>query len=234
MEGADSRALVRTGTPSASPQGLHVAKGALLLQAVMDRRTTLYNRAVTHYHKAKLDRADLARELEAVKVEAAKVPQLESDLRAARAQCAESEEAGRSAAGKLKLAEQELTRLRLLEQNHLTELNSLRTAEKEKVDDLSRRLTEVEKQRLALQEEVTAKSTELLDGINPFIFFSAPHLLSYLLTPHRKSIYLYIICSLSLSECLMSSFYVSFNHRRKLDMQVTAGAASAAQPGQVV
>jgi hypothetical protein len=33
----------------------------------MDRRTTLYNRAVTHYHKAKLDRADLARELEAVK-----------------------------------------------------------------------------------------------------------------------------------------------------------------------
>ncbi|KAK1650083.1 hypothetical protein QYE76_067888 [Lolium multiflorum] len=229
-EGADSRALVRTGTSSASPQGLHVAKGALLLQvpsasdsslgsaatmeqawlradsyevtsregnpgqasvemffsslqanlkaraaeaaanvakveeagkAVMDRRTTLYNRAVTHYHKAKLDRADLARELEAVKVEAAKVPQLESDLRAARAQCAESEEAGRSAAGKLKLAEQELTRLRLLEKNHLAELDSLRTAEKEKVDDLSRRLTEVEKQRLALQEEVTAKSTEL-------------------------------------------------------------------------
>jgi hypothetical protein len=29
------------------------------------------------------------------------------------------------------------------------------------VEDLSRRLTEVEKQRLALQEEVTAKSTEL-------------------------------------------------------------------------
>ncbi|XP_071676777.1 uncharacterized protein [Lolium perenne] len=127
----------------------------------MDRRTTLYNRAVTHYHKAKLDRADLARELGTAKVEAAKVPRLESDLRAARAQCAESEEAGRSSAAKLKLAEQELTRLRLLEQNHLSELNSLRTAEKEKVDDLSRRLTEVEKQRLALQEEVTAKSTEL-------------------------------------------------------------------------
>jgi hypothetical protein len=149
----------------------------------------LYNKVVTSYHKAKIERAGLARELEAVKgklyasfdflscfffnlgwltflsgrlaVEAAKVPQLESDLRAARAQCAESEEAGRSAAGKLKLAEQELTRLRLLEQNHLTELNSLRTAEKEKVEDLSRRLTEVEKQRLALQEEVTAKSTEL-------------------------------------------------------------------------
>ncbi|XP_071679057.1 uncharacterized protein [Lolium perenne] len=128
---------------------------------VEERRTFLYNQVVTSYHKAKIERAGLARELEAVKVEAAKVPQLESDLRAARAQCAESEEAGRSAAGKLKLAEQELTRLRLLEQNHLTELNSLRTAEKAKVDDLSRRLTEVEKQRLALQEEVTAKSTEL-------------------------------------------------------------------------
>ncbi|KAK1626422.1 hypothetical protein QYE76_000737 [Lolium multiflorum] len=135
-----------------------VAKVEEASKAVMDRRTTLYNRAVTHYHKAK---PDLARELETAKVEAAKVPRLESDLLAARAQCAESEEAGRSSAAKLKLAEQELTRLRLLEQNHLSELNSLRTAEKEKVDDLSRRLTEVEKQRLALQEEVTAKSTEL-------------------------------------------------------------------------
>ncbi|KAK1609108.1 hypothetical protein QYE76_032781 [Lolium multiflorum] len=101
-------------------------------KAVADRRTNLYNRAVIHYHKAKLDRAGLARELEAVKVEAAKIPRLEADLRAARA-CAESEEAGRSAATKLK----------------------------EKVEDLSRRLTEVEKQRLALQEEVTTKSTEL-------------------------------------------------------------------------
>ncbi|KAK1613019.1 hypothetical protein QYE76_036692 [Lolium multiflorum] len=230
MEGADSRALVRTGAPSAPQQGLHVAKGALLLhvpsasdsslgsagtmeqawlradsyevtsregnpgqasvemffsslqanlkaraaeaaanlakveeasKAVADRRTNLYNRAVTHYHKAKLDRADLARELEAVKVEAAKVPGLEADLRAARAQWAESEEAGRSAAAKLNVAEQELTRLRRLEQNHLTELASLRTAEKEKVEDLSRRLTEVEKQRLALQEEVTTKTKEL-------------------------------------------------------------------------
>jgi hypothetical protein len=33
----------------------------------MDRRTTLYNRTVTHYHKAKLGRADLARELATVK-----------------------------------------------------------------------------------------------------------------------------------------------------------------------
>nr|XP_051221476.1 uncharacterized protein LOC127339697 [Lolium perenne] len=114
----------------AAEAAANVAKVEEAGKAVMDRRTTLYNRAVTHYHKAKLDRADLARELEAAKASSSR-------------------------------AEQELTRLRLLEQNHLAELNSLRTAEKEKVDDLSRRLTEVEKQRLVLQEEVTAKSTEL-------------------------------------------------------------------------
>ncbi|XP_071681669.1 uncharacterized protein [Lolium perenne] len=103
-------------------------------KTVEERRTLLYNQVVTSYHRAKIERAALARELEVVKgelyasfdlmsyflfnlgwliflsgrpaAEAAKVPQLESDLRAARAQCAESEEAGRSAAGKLKLAEQ--------------------------------------------------------------------------------------------------------------------------------
>ncbi|KAK1670020.1 hypothetical protein QYE76_058179 [Lolium multiflorum] len=128
---------------------------------VEERRTVLYNKVVTSYHKAKLERATLARELEAVKVEAARVPQLENDLRVVRAQCAESEEAGRAAAAKLKVADGELTRLRALEKNHLAELTSLRMAEKEKVEDLSRRLAEVEKQRLALQQEVTAKSTEL-------------------------------------------------------------------------
>ncbi|KAK1679975.1 hypothetical protein QYE76_040823 [Lolium multiflorum] len=81
-------------------------------KAVEERRTVLYNKVVTSYHKAKIERATLARELEAVKVEAAKVPRLEADLRAARAQCAESEEAGRSAAAKLKVADGELTRLR--------------------------------------------------------------------------------------------------------------------------
>ncbi|KAK1693250.1 hypothetical protein QYE76_009947 [Lolium multiflorum] len=183
-EGADSRALAwlradsyevtsREGNPGqasvemffsslqanlkarAAEAAANVAKVEEASKAVADRRTNLYNRAVTHYHKAKLDRADLARELEAVKAEAAKVPRLEADLRAARAQCAESEEAGRSAAAKLKVAELELTRLRRLEENHLKELALLRTAEKEKVEDLSRWLAEVEKQRLALQEEVT-------------------------------------------------------------------------------
>ncbi|KAK1599887.1 hypothetical protein QYE76_018722 [Lolium multiflorum] len=74
-------------------------------KAVDERRTALYNKVVTSYHKAKLERATLARELEAAKVEAARVPQLEKDLRVARAQCAESEEAGRAAAAKLKVAE---------------------------------------------------------------------------------------------------------------------------------
>ncbi|KAK1618390.1 hypothetical protein QYE76_023907 [Lolium multiflorum] len=110
-----------------------VAKVEEASKAVADRRTALYNRAVTHYHKAKLDRADLARELEAAKVEAAKVPQLESDLRAARDQCA----------------------------NHLKELAALKTDGEEKLAELSRRLDEVERQRLALQEEVSTKSTEL-------------------------------------------------------------------------
>jgi hypothetical protein len=52
-------------------------------------------------------------------VEAAKVPRLEADLRAARAQCAESEKVGQAAAAKLKVAEGELLRLRRLEANHL-------------------------------------------------------------------------------------------------------------------
>ncbi|KAK1619420.1 hypothetical protein QYE76_024937 [Lolium multiflorum] len=129
-------------------------------KAVDERRTALYNKVVTSYHKAKLERATLARELEAAKGKLL-VPQLEEDLRVARAQCAESEEAGRAAAAKLRVADGELRRLRALEKNHLAELTSLRTAEKEKVDDLSRRLDEVEKQRLALQQEVTDKSTEL-------------------------------------------------------------------------
>ncbi|KAK1643989.1 hypothetical protein QYE76_061794 [Lolium multiflorum] len=110
------------------------------------------------------DFADDARNLSFVaspRVMDIKVPQLEADLRAARAQCAESEEAGRSAAATLKVADGELARLRRLEENHLKELALLRMAEKEKVEELSKRLTEVEKQRLALQEEVTTKTTEL-------------------------------------------------------------------------
>ncbi|KAK1618034.1 hypothetical protein QYE76_023551 [Lolium multiflorum] len=130
-------------------------------KAVDERRTVLYNKVVTSYHRAKIERAALARELEVVKAEAARVPQLENDLRIARAQCAESEEAGRAAAAKLKVADGELTRLRKLEANHLKELATLRKAEADKVEDLSKRLERVEQQRLELQQEVTSKSEEL-------------------------------------------------------------------------
>ncbi|KAK1687022.1 hypothetical protein QYE76_047870 [Lolium multiflorum] len=149
--GADSRQPQGRASGSAA----NVAKVEEASKAVADRRTNLYNRAVTHYHKA-MDRPTWL----AVEAPPAKVPRLEADLRAARAQCAESEEAGRSAAAKLKVAELELTRLRRLEENHLKELDLLKTTEREKVEDLSRRLTKVEKQRLALQEEVTTKTTE--------------------------------------------------------------------------
>ncbi|KAK1617601.1 hypothetical protein QYE76_023118 [Lolium multiflorum] len=105
-------------------------------KVVDERRTVLYNKVVTSYHKAKIERATLARELEAVKVEAAKVPQLEKD------------------SGLLALVHRERG-------GGPPQPPSSRTAEKEKVEDLSRRLAEVEKQRLELQKEVTAKSTEL-------------------------------------------------------------------------
>ncbi|KAK1610981.1 hypothetical protein QYE76_034654 [Lolium multiflorum] len=129
-------------------------------KAVTERRTVLYNKVVTSYHKAKIERAGLARELEAVKAEAARVPQLESDLRVARAQCATSE-ANRAAAAKLKVADGELKRLRLLEANHLKELAALKKEQEEKLEGLSKRLEEVERQRLSLQQEVTTKSNEL-------------------------------------------------------------------------
>ncbi|KAK1693561.1 hypothetical protein QYE76_010258 [Lolium multiflorum] len=103
-------------------------------KVVAERRTVLYNQVVTSYHKAKIERAGLARELEAAK----------GGSSAARAQCAESEEAGRAAAAKLKVAEGELTRLRRLEDNHLKELAALKKAEEEKVEGLSKRLEEVD------------------------------------------------------------------------------------------
>ncbi|KAK1692802.1 hypothetical protein QYE76_009499 [Lolium multiflorum] len=159
---ADSRALVRRKGPSDPSEGLHGQRGPAAARAVVaERRTVLYNQVVTSYHKAKIERAGLARELEVAKAEAARVPQLESDLRAARAQCAESEEAGRAAAAKLKVADGELTRLRKLEANHLKELAALKKDGEEKLEGLSKRLEEVERQRLALREEVNSKSKEL-------------------------------------------------------------------------
>ncbi|KAK1652998.1 hypothetical protein QYE76_070803 [Lolium multiflorum] len=99
-------------------------------KTVTERRTALYNQLAANYHKAKIERAEMARELEA----------LEEDLRAARAQCAESEQAVRAAAAKAKGNEGELARLHRLEANHLAQLASLKQAEEEKVADLRKRL----------------------------------------------------------------------------------------------
>jgi phosphate uptake regulator len=59
------------------------------------------------------------------------------------------------------VADGELKRLRQLEANHLKELAALKKAEEEKVEALSKRLEEVDRQRLALRQEVTSKSEEL-------------------------------------------------------------------------
>ncbi|KAK1607231.1 hypothetical protein QYE76_030904 [Lolium multiflorum] len=125
-------------------------------KSVVDKRTALYNRLVANYHKAKVERADMARELEATQV-----PQVEEDLRAAHAQCAESEKAVKAAAVKAQETEGEVARLRRLKANHLIELDSIKRCEQEKVDDLSRWLDEVDGQCRKLHEEVTSKSEEL-------------------------------------------------------------------------
>ncbi|KAK1686558.1 hypothetical protein QYE76_047406 [Lolium multiflorum] len=123
-------------------------------KSVTDKRTELYNRLVASYHKAKADRAEMARELEVTQAAAARVPQLEEDLRAARAQCAESEEAARALVAKVEENEGELARLRQLEANHLAELDSVKRVEQEKVDNLNQRLGEVDGQCRQLREEM--------------------------------------------------------------------------------
>ncbi|XP_071685000.1 uncharacterized protein [Lolium perenne] len=70
-------------------------------------------------------------------------------------------QANRAATAKLKVADGELKRLRLLEANHLKELAALKKEQEEKLEGLSKRLEEVERQRLSLQQEVTTKSNEL-------------------------------------------------------------------------
>ena len=52
-------------------------------------------------------------------------------------------------------------RLRRLEADHLSALDSVKRVEQEKVDDLSRRLNEVDGQCRRLREEVNSKSEEL-------------------------------------------------------------------------
>ncbi|KAK1670418.1 hypothetical protein QYE76_058577 [Lolium multiflorum] len=105
-------------------------------KAVSDKRTALHNQLVASYHKAKRERADFARELEAAKVVAARVPQLEADLRAARAQCAESEKAAQAATVRARENEGELARLRRLESDHLAQLEAAKQVGRKEVEDL--------------------------------------------------------------------------------------------------
>ncbi|KAK1698304.1 hypothetical protein QYE76_015001 [Lolium multiflorum] len=98
-------------------------------KSVTDKRTGLYNWLVASYHKAKTDRAAMARELEVAQAVAARVPQLEEDLRVVRVQCAESQEVARALAANAKETEGELLRLRRLEANHLAELAAVKRVE---------------------------------------------------------------------------------------------------------
>ncbi|KAK1680263.1 hypothetical protein QYE76_041111 [Lolium multiflorum] len=132
-------------------------------QTVSDRRTALYNRLVVGYHKAKNERAEMARELEAAQAVAARVPQLEADLRAARERCTTAEEAAKAVTAKAQETHGELERLRRLESNHVAELKATKENGRKEVEDLSRRLKDVEQQCRALHDEVTSKSQELTD-----------------------------------------------------------------------
>ncbi|KAK1695927.1 hypothetical protein QYE76_012624 [Lolium multiflorum] len=136
---------------------------AVPARTVADRRTALYNRLVVGYHKAKNERAEMARELEAAKAVAARVPQLEADLRAARERCATAEETTKAVTAKAQETHGELERLRRLESNHIIELKAARETGRKEVEDLSRRLKDVEEQSRALRDEVTSKSQELTD-----------------------------------------------------------------------
>ncbi|KAK1616866.1 hypothetical protein QYE76_022383 [Lolium multiflorum] len=127
-------------------------------KSVTNKRTRLYNRLVASYHKAKTGRAEMARELEVAQVAAARVPQLEEDLRIVRAQCADIQEAAKALAAKEKETEGELARLRRLEANHLAELDSVKRVKQTKVDDLNQQLGEVDGQCRKLREEITTQS----------------------------------------------------------------------------
>ncbi|KAK1649024.1 hypothetical protein QYE76_066829 [Lolium multiflorum] len=124
-------------------------------QTVSDRRTALYNRlglATTR------PRTSGPRWLASWRLS-----RLEADLRAARERCATPEEAAKAVTAKAQETRGELERLRRLESNHVAELKAARETGRKEVEDLSRRLKDVEEQSRALRDEVTSKSQELTD-----------------------------------------------------------------------
>ncbi|KAK1616961.1 hypothetical protein QYE76_022478 [Lolium multiflorum] len=157
---ADVRALVTTRQGPArcpmvfmSPRPPCCARGT-----VSDRRTALYNRLVVGYHKAKNERAEMARELEAAQ---ASFHGREADLEPPRRHT--MEEAAKAVTTKAQETHGELERLRWLESNHVAELKAAKENGRKEVEDLSRRLKDVEQQCRALRDEVTSKSQELTD-----------------------------------------------------------------------
>ncbi|KAK1642027.1 hypothetical protein QYE76_059832 [Lolium multiflorum] len=157
---SDFRAFINATTAEADGRLKRVEK---VNKSVTDKRTGLYNRLVASYHKAKTDRAEVAHELQVAKVAAARVPQLEEDLRIVRTQCADSQEVAKALAAKAKETEGELSRLRRLEANHLAELDSVKRVEQEKVDNLNQRLNEVDEQCQKLNNDMIAQSKTLTE-----------------------------------------------------------------------
>ncbi|KAK1642870.1 hypothetical protein QYE76_060675 [Lolium multiflorum] len=163
---AGSRALVRTEGPPGPSEGLHVAKGARLLHVPRGQPGAAPMKMLFSGYRASLKNkvaealAQLATLEDADKLRPPGSRSLSRTFESP-ALNAPSEEANRAAAAKLKVADGELKRLRLLEANHLKELAALKKEQEEKLEGLSKRLEEVERQRLALQEEVTSKSNEL-------------------------------------------------------------------------
>nr|XP_051208573.1 formin-like protein 14 [Lolium perenne] len=148
---SDFRAFISGSATEADSRLKRVEK---VNKTVSDKWADLYNRLVASYHKAKTDRAEMARKLESAKASAAHVPELQEELRLAR-------ETARVLAAKAKETEGELSCLRRLEASHITELDSIKRVEQEKVDSLNRRLSEVDEKCQKLSSDMTAQSKVL-------------------------------------------------------------------------
>ena len=74
-----------------------------------------------------------------------------------------SQEAAKALAAQARETEGELARLRRLEANHLAELEAVKRVEQERVDNLNRRLGEVDEQRQKLISDMATQSKVLSD-----------------------------------------------------------------------
>ncbi|KAM0908856.1 hypothetical protein ACQ4PT_015194 [Festuca glaucescens] len=192
---ADARALVTMKGPAPAPQGLHVSKAATLLNVVSAPESSLGSAGAMErdWHQADACevtsregrrgvaamemffsgfRAMAKRQAEETEARLARLEaadKLEEDLRVARERCAEAEEAAKAVTAKAQETSGELERLRRLESNHVAELNAAKENGRKEVEDLGRRLKDVEQQSRALRDEVTSKSRELTDTANRWV-----------------------------------------------------------------